>query len=97
MAGNVSLGVAIMKEEVRSSIEDVEPESSKPRPGLAKAAEASMEKAQKPQPELETILTRQASSYCLQCMRCMTLTRHGSSILALTNLLGVRQAKPPKR
>jgi hypothetical protein len=44
VAGNVSLGVAIMKEEVRSSIEDVEPESSKPRPGLAKAAEASTEK-----------------------------------------------------
>ena len=45
MVGNASLEVAIMKEEVHSSIEDVEPESSKtPRSGLAKAAEASMEK-----------------------------------------------------
>jgi hypothetical protein len=45
VVGNASLEVAIMKEEVHSSIEDVEPESSKtPRSGLAKAAEASMEK-----------------------------------------------------
>jgi hypothetical protein len=54
-------------------------------------------KKPEPQPEPKQYYYTDLDSYCLQCMRCKTLTGHGSSVLALTNLLGARQAKPPER
>ena len=95
--GMFRLGLLSWKEEEHLSIEAVEPEAPKCQ-GLAwaKTAEAPTESQNRNQNQNNTHYTG-LDGYCLQCMRCKTLTGHGSSILALTNLLGASQAKPPER
>jgi len=88
---------AVEAETVKPVPEPVEPEAPKCQ-GLAwaKTAEAPTESQNRNQNQNNTHYTG-LDGYCLQCMRCKTLTGHGSSILALTNLLGASQAKPPER
>lgn len=94
--GMFRLGLLSWKEEEHLSIEDVEPEAPKCQ-DLAWPRPQKLPMESQTATRIRTILTRQASTACLQCMRCKTLTGHGSSVLALTNLLGASQAEPPER
>jgi hypothetical protein len=95
--GMFRLGLLSWKEEEHLSIEAVEPEAPKCQ-GLAwPRPQKLQQKSQNRNQNQNNTHYTGLDGYCLQCMRCKTLSGHGSFVLALTNLLGASQAKPPER